>query len=66
MEEGQERLPDDWIVEPAEYETEICAHCEADDWMRAIAIYARGCCYVIYCGGCGKSIEERWTELRGS
>jgi len=57
------RLPDDWIVEPAEYETDLCPACEGDTWFRIIATYDRGAFYSIFCGDCGKPIEERWTEL---
>jgi len=56
--------PDEIIVEPAEYEVALCGPCGAQDWLRAIAVYAGRACYVIYCADCGRSIEENWTELR--
>ncbi len=52
----------DIILEDAEEEEE-CPICEGDRWLRAIAVYERGSCWVIYCADCGRSIEERWNTL---
>jgi hypothetical protein len=51
------------IIESAEDETdwEECPCCEAAEWLRAIAAYPKGACWVIYCGGCGKTVQKRWT-----
>ena len=50
------------IVEDAsEDDDELCPCCDDLDWLRAIATYKKGACYVIFCGSCGKTIEEKWT-----
>ena len=54
------------IVEDASDVTEDegpCPCCHELHWLRVIAAYARGACWVIYCGNCGKPIEERWSIL---
>jgi hypothetical protein len=52
----------DMIIEDASSdEDELCPSCEDMDWLRLIADYKNGVCYVIYCGKCGKSIEKRWN-----
>ena len=56
--------PRDIIVEDASDENdEVCPCCNDMDWLRAIVAYKKGACYVIFCGGCGKPVEERWTIL---
>jgi hypothetical protein len=50
-------------VEQADDEDEACPCCEADDWVRAIAVYPKGACWVIYCGGCGKVIQQKWNII---
>ena len=54
---------DDAIIESAEDETdwEECPVCEEANWLRAVAAYPNGACGVIYCGGCGKTIQKRWN-----
>jgi len=42
-------------------EWEECPCCETSNWLRAIAAYPRGACWVVYCGDCGKTIQERWN-----
>ena len=51
------------LVEPAEDEDEACPCCEADNWLRAIAAYNRGACWVIYCGDCGRPVQHRWNII---
>ena len=58
--------PEEVIVESAADVTEDegdCPCCHEVNWLRAIVRYARGACWVIYCGECGKTIEERWNIL---
>lgn len=45
--------------EAADFEN--CPCCERSNWLRAIAAYTRGACWVIYCGDCGRAFEERWN-----
>lgn len=52
VEEGDEEA--DW---------EECPCCGDTDWVRAIAVYERGTCWVLFCGGCGKPIQEKWNIL---
>jgi hypothetical protein len=54
--------PQDFLLEAAD-EDEVCPICDADNWLRAVAIYKRGACWIIYCGDCGRTIEERWNIL---
>lgn len=42
-------------------EDELCPDCEDMDWLRLIADYKNGVCYVIYCGSCGKPVEKKWN-----
>lgn len=53
------------IIEPADDDAdwERCPCCGDVGWMRLIAAYSRGSCWVIYCGSCGKPIEKRWNML---
>jgi hypothetical protein len=54
--------PIDLIIEDASTdEDELCPSCEDMDWLRLIADYKNGVCYVIYCGECGKPAEKRWN-----
>ena len=55
--------PKDLILEDAEAETEVCPVCESENWLRAIAGYTNGACWVIFCADCGRTIEERWNIL---
>jgi len=57
--------PTEVHVEPADEDAdwERCPACEEVQWLRAIAAYEKGACWVIYCGGCGKPIEKRWNIL---
>jgi hypothetical protein len=51
-------------VEPADDDwDEVCPGCEKDTWLRAIAGYRTGACWVVFCGGCGKTIQKRWNIL---
>jgi len=61
--EDAPRPPDEVIIEEAEYETELCGACEHDEWLRLICTYDQGAYYTIYCGNCGKSVEDRWTTM---
>ena len=54
------------IVEGAEDEVEdmgACPCCHELAWVRLIAAYARGSCWVLYCGNCGKPTHEQWNIL---
>jgi len=42
---------------------EPCPTCEQEMWLRAIAARRTGAVYVVFCAGCGKSIQERWNLL---
>jgi len=42
---------------------ERCPCCEHLEWLRIIAGYKRGACWVIFCAACGGIVEERWTSL---
>lgn len=54
--------PIDFILEDASAEEdEVCGACEGATWLRLIAAYVRGGCYVIFCAGCGKPLDSRWT-----
>ena len=55
--------PKDYIIEEVEGEVEDCPCCETNNWLRAIAAYERGTCWVIYCADCGRTAEERWNIL---
>ena len=44
-------------------EEELCPSCNDMDWLRLIAGYQKGACWVIYCGTCGKTFEERWNII---
>jgi hypothetical protein len=56
--------PHDLILEDASAdEEELCPACESMRWLRLIAAYTRGACYVVYCGDCGKPSDARWTIL---
>ena len=57
---------DEVIVEGAEDEADdmgACPRCHELAWIRMIAVYARGSCWVICCGNCGDIIEKRWNVL---
>jgi len=50
------------IVESADEEDwEDCPCCGYSDWLRAIATYPGGACFVVYCGECGKPVQKRWN-----
>lgn len=55
----------DIIVEDASEEEafEECPCCGAEHWLRAIACYIKGACWVIYCAGCGKPVQKRWNII---
>ena len=56
--------PTEVIVEAADDAVEelgACPCCHELNWLRAIAAYRSGACFVIYCGNCGKTVEERWN-----
>jgi hypothetical protein len=55
--------PNEVIIEAAEDEDEICPVCEDENWLRVIAAYTKGSVWVIYCGTCGRTTEERWNLL---
>lgn len=57
--------PTEVHLEPADDEAdwEECPCCGEDRWLRAIAAYQRGTCWVIFCAGCGKPIQEKWGIL---
>lgn len=51
------------LVESAvdDMDDEDCPCCESSNWLRAVAAYTSGSCWVIYCGGCGKTVQRRWN-----
>lgn len=56
--------PTHLILEDAsDEEDEICPHCEGFVWFRLIAAYRIGCCYVLFCAGCGRIFQKKWTIL---
>jgi len=55
--------PNDVIIEGAANEEEICPICEGEDWIRVIAAYDKGSVWVIFCGYCGRTTEERWNII---
>ena len=59
----EDATPRDVIVEAADTETEQCPACESENWLRAIAGYDKGACWVIFCADCGKTLDERWNML---
>lgn len=40
---------------------EIC--CDESEWLRAICVFYRSACWVVFCSGCGKVIKKRWNIL---
>ena len=57
--------PHDCILEDAseDEEFEKCPCCGDNHWLRLIACYEKGACWVIYCAGCGKPVQKRWTII---
>jgi hypothetical protein len=56
----------DLILELAEESAEDegpCPCCGEFDWLRAIASYMGGACWVVFCGGCGRPLEQRWNII---
>ena len=53
------------VIEGADEDVdhEYCPGCEVTNWLRAISVYGRGTCWVVFCGGCGRTVEERWNIL---
>jgi len=52
------------IVEDAtDEEEECCPCCGGERWVRAIAAYNSGACWVLYCADCGKPLQKKWTIL---
>jgi hypothetical protein len=55
--------PLDLILEDASAEEdELCPSCNDMLWLRLIADYKNGICYVIYCASCGKPVETKWNK----
>jgi hypothetical protein len=63
--EIEEGGPTEALIEPAnsEAEWEECPCCGECNWLRVVAAYATGACWVIYCGGCGKKLDGKWNRL---
>ena len=61
----EEARPAEVIIEPIEeWESDgPCPCCEVEVWLRLVARYSRGCCWVIFCSGCGTLVQKRWTLL---
>jgi len=38
-----------------------CFICGGEEWVRLIAIYAKGSCWVTFCGECGTVVQKRWS-----
>lgn len=53
------------LIEEAEddLDWEECPCCGDIAWLRVVAAYARGTCWVVFCGGCGKPVMEKWNLL---
>jgi hypothetical protein len=51
------------IEDCSDEEDELCPCCNDLNWLRLVAAYPRGACWVIYCGSCGKSFQERWNII---
>lgn len=49
--------------EEATTDWESCPCCESDDLVRMIARHPRACFWVVFCGDCGKFLQERWNLL---
>jgi hypothetical protein len=49
------------IEDASDDEDECCPSCEDLHWMRIVARYKSGVAYMIYCGACGKPLEENWN-----
>jgi hypothetical protein len=58
-----EGKPVDLMLEDASSdEDELCPACNDMKWLRLIADYKNGVCYVIYCEACGKPVEKKWNS----
>lgn len=57
----------DALVESAEedndWENCPCPGCKEAIWLRLVAVYGTGTCWVVYCGGCGKTIQKQWNFI---
>lgn len=60
----EEGGPLDYVLEDcSDEEDEWCPVCEEVVWLRLIAAYQRGTCWVLFCAGCGRTFKEKWTLL---
>jgi len=56
-------LVDALIEDVSDEEDSLCPACNDMLWLRVVAVYPRGTCWVLYCGACGRMLQERWNML---